>query len=107
MKLILGTGKTTPILVSHTQNHTHFSKAHLILLVVRTLCVAFFTVSKQLIIKQLNWKSVKSALPPETEARNRKLTVFAMSLYFFFCVLWAYFVVTGTNRGLQQAKYEE
>ena len=29
MKLILGTGKTTPILVSHTQNHTHFSKAHL------------------------------------------------------------------------------
>ncbi len=33
-----------------------------------------------------------------------------MSLYFFFCVLWAYFVVTGgmsTNRGLQQAKFEE
>ncbi len=77
---------------------------------MRTLCVAFFTVSKQLIIKQLNWKSVKGALPPETEARNRKLTVFAMSLYFFFCVLWAYFVVTdgmSTNRGLQQAKYEE
>ncbi len=71
---------------------------------------SFFTVSKQLIIKQLNWKSVKSALPPETEARNRKLTVFAMSLYFFFCVLWAYFVVTdgmSTDRGLQQAKYEE
>ncbi len=52
----------------------------------------------------------KGALPPETEARNRKLTVFAMSLYFFFCVLWAYFVVTdgmSTNRGLQQAKFEE
>ncbi len=52
----------------------------------------------------------KGALPPETEVRNRKLTVFAMSLYFFFCVLWAYFVVTGgmsTNRGLQQAKFEE
>ncbi len=75
-----------------------------------TLCVAFFTVSKQLIIKQLNWKSVKDALPPETEALNHKLTVFAMSLYFFFCVLCAYFVVTdgmSTNRGLQQAKYEE
>ncbi len=70
------------------------------------MCSFFY----QLIIKQLNWKSVKSALPPETEARNRKLTVFAMSLYFFFCVLWAYFVVTdgmSTNRGLQQAKYEE
>ncbi len=52
----------------------------------------------------------KDALPPETEAHNRKLTVFAMSLYFFFCVLWAYFVVTGgmsTNRALQQAKFEE
>ncbi len=49
-------------------------------------------------------------LPPETEARNRKLTVFAMSLCVFFCVLWAYFVVTrgmSTNRGLQQAKFEE
>ncbi len=49
-------------------------------------------------------------LPLFKEARNRKLTVFAMSLYFFFCVLWAYFVVTGgmsTNRGLQQAKFEE
>ncbi len=44
------------------------------------------------------------------EARNRKLTVFAMSLYFFFCVLWAYFVITdgmSTNRGLQQTKFEE
>ncbi len=53
---------------------------------------------------------LKGALPPETEARNRKLTVFAMSLYFFFCVLWAYFVVTdgmSTNRGLQQAEFEE
>ncbi len=53
---------------------------------------------------------IKGSLPPETEARNRKLTVFAMSLYLFFCVLWAYFVVTGgmsTNRGLQEAKFEE
>ncbi len=50
----------------------------------------------------------KGALPPETEALNRKLTVFAVSL--FFCVLWAYFFVTGgmsTNRGLQQAEFEE
>ncbi len=53
---------------------------------------------------------IKGALPPETKARNRKLIVFAMSLYFFFCVLWAYFVVTdgmSTNKGLQQAKFEE
>ncbi len=27
---------------------------------------------------------LKGALPPETEARNRKLTVFAMSLYISF-----------------------
>ncbi len=55
-------------------------------------------------------EDLKGALPPETEARNRKLTVFAMSLYFFFCVLWAYFAVTdgmSTNKGLQQAKFEE
>ena len=37
-------------------------------------------------------RTLKGALPPETEARNRKLTVFAVSL---FCVLWAYFVATG------------
>ncbi len=51
---------------------------------------------------------IKGALPLETEARNRKLTVFAVS--FFFCVLWVYFVATGgmgTNRGLQHAKFEE
>ncbi len=55
-------------------------------------------------------QSFKGAVPPETEARNRKLTVVAMSLYFYFCVLWAYFVVTdrmSTNKGLQQAKFEE
>ncbi len=60
--------------------------------------------------REYRLKSLKGALPPETEARNRKLTVFAMSLYFFFCVLWAYFVVTdgmSTNRGLQQAEFEE
>ena len=53
---------------------------------------------------------IKGALLPETEALNRKLTVFAVSLFFFFCVLWAYFVATGgmgTNRGLQQTKFEE
>ena len=50
----------------------------------------------------------KDALP--AEARNRKLIVFAVTLLFFFCVLWAYFVAVGglgTNRGLQQAKFEE
>ncbi len=37
--------------------------------------------------------------------------LFLLCLYFlFFCVVWTYFVATGgmgTNRGLQQAKFEE
>ncbi len=60
------------------------------------------------IVTDLILKSGVSVLPPETEERNRKLTVLAM--YLFFCILWTYFVVTGrmgTNRGLQQAKFEE